>query len=131
MARIDLRFAEIHAPLFLMGNKGTNLGTKLDPTKRQGLKLVYDRTEKELIVTYEGMTAIVPATNVVSMLEIQPASDKMDQKAKETEKADRAAQAERATRPAVNAQVSSPQSHVHAGPGAGQTGQELAKERKK
>ena len=122
--KIDLRFAEIHAPLFLMGDKGMNLGTKLDPSKRTGLKLVYDRDAKELLVSFENMHAIVPATNVVSMIEAPAAKA-----AKVEPEAVRVAQ--KVDMPAfgtpITAQLETPQSHVHAGPGKGQTGQEMPK----
>ncbi len=93
--QIDLEFAELHGPLFLAG---TNLQMKLDPHKRTGLKLVYDRAEKELLVTFNGKTAIIPSSNIVSMtpgavkepvVAVAPPSGK-----------------------AVKAQASSPQSHV-------------------
>lgn len=124
MAVLKLRFAEIHAPLFLMGDKGTNLGTKLDPAKRKGLTLEYDREEKELLVTFDNMEAIIPVTNVATMIPETKETKKVAAKAEAAAKLDLATQAERATRPAVNAQVSGPQMHVHAGPGAGQTGQD-------
>lgn len=66
---IQLDFAELHNPLFL---NGTNLQMKLDPKNKQGLSLTYDRTEKELIVTYNGKIAIVPASNVSSMTPTDP-----------------------------------------------------------
>lgn len=125
MSKIDLRFAEIHAPLFLMGEKGTNLTTKLDPAKRKGLKLVYDRGEKELLVSFEGMSAIIPSTNIVSMMEVQSSSKKLDAK---TLKALR--KENTPTGQPIVAQVSGPQSHVHAGPGHGQTGQDAPKAKK-
>lgn len=61
---IPIKFAELHNPLFL---NGTNLQLKLDPKHRPELVLVYDRTEKELIVFYKEALAIVPSTNVASM----------------------------------------------------------------
>lgn len=124
MSKIDLRFAEIHAPLFLMGEKGTNLGTKLDPAKRKGLKLVYDRGEKELLVSFEGMSAIIPATNVVSMLEVQSTKKVSAAAVKAAQKEDTP------TGQPIVAQVSGPQLHVHAGPGHGQTGQDAPKAKK-
>jgi hypothetical protein len=109
MTKIDLKFAELHAPLFLAG---TNLQLKLDPTRRTGLKLVYDRAEKELLVTWQNQLAIVPVGNVASMT---PAGV-------EVAKPEPMVVVEKA-RPRVTAQVSTPQSHVHAGPGHGDTGQ--------
>ena len=132
MSKIDLVFAEIHAPLFLLGDKGKNLGTKLDVKAKAGLKLVYDRDEKELHVSYMGMNAIVPVTNVASMLEAppKPKTKLTAAEVKEAQKADTPTGAPKPFDPNA-AQVSTPQSHVHAGPGAGQTGQESPKERKK
>ncbi len=121
MSRIDLRFAEIHAPLFLLGDKGKNLGTKLDPKKQTGLTLVYDRAEKELLVSYLDMEAIIPATNVVSMLPMK-AEKKVAAKAVKAAQKD-----DTLTGKPIEAQVSTPQTHVHAGPGHGQTGQEPVK----
>src|ERR1017187_6539760 len=66
---IPLSFAELHNPLFVAG---TNMQLKLDPIKRTGLVLVYDRTEKELLVTYNGTLAIVPCSNVASMTPTDP-----------------------------------------------------------
>lgn len=113
MSRIQLKFAELHAPLFLFGDKGgKNLGYKLDVSKIKGLVLEYDREEKELHVTWEGMTSFTPATNIVSMVEGQagPAPKLVGD----------------TTQRVIpqSAQVSTPFGHVHAGPGQGQTGQE-------
>lgn len=108
--KIELSFAELHNPLFLAG---TNLQMKLQPEKRTGLKLTYDRAEKELLVEWQGQTAIVPSSNISSMtpkLILNPA--KIEPQAPTPELARR------------SAQVSTPQSHVHAGPGHGDTGQE-------
>lgn len=107
--KLELKFAELHSPLFL---SGTNLQMKLDPSKRHGMSLTYDRTEKELLVEYKGELAIIPTTNVVSMTP----KGKEPEKKQETKAPD--PELARST-----AQVSSPQSHVHAGPGHGQTGQ--------
>jgi hypothetical protein len=65
MRRIQLQFAELHTPLFLAGK---NFGYKLS-TKLAGLQLAYDRDEKELLVTYNDKTAIVPWSNVSAMVE--------------------------------------------------------------
>jgi hypothetical protein len=64
MKEISIKFAELHNALFL---GGTNHQMKLDPSKRQGMKLHYDRAEKELIVEFNGHVAIVPSSNVASM----------------------------------------------------------------
>lgn len=64
MAKINLKFSELHTPMFLAG---VSLGNKLDTAKRSDLKLVYDRDQKELIVFFKGQVAILPSSNVVSM----------------------------------------------------------------
>ncbi len=65
---MNLRFAELHTPLFFAG---INMGSKLDPTKRTGLVLTYDRVERELVVQYSGRTCIIPRENVASMEEVE------------------------------------------------------------
>jgi hypothetical protein len=62
---INIKYAHLHAPLF---HAGINCGDKLDPTKRAGLTLVYDRDEKELHVTLGKITTILPHTSVFSMV---------------------------------------------------------------
>lgn len=69
--KIELEFAELHNPLFL---NGTNLGMKLTPALKGGLKIAYDRTEKELLVQFNGKTAIVPVSNVSSMTPVAKAA---------------------------------------------------------
>lgn len=98
---MELKFAELQTPLFLAG---TNLHQKLDPKKRQGMVLQYDVEHDKLLVTWNNETAIVPLSNVVSMV------------AGESPKA--------APPPAprigvVKAQISTPTSHVFDGPGKG------------
>lgn len=106
---IPLDFAELHNALFL---NGSNLQMKLDPKNKQGLILVYDRTEKELIVTYNGKIAIIPSSNVSSMTPSDPnvlgqvKTASMPQPKAYTHKGP------------IKAQVSSPIDHVFAqGPG--------------
>ena len=70
MTQISIKYAELHNPLFL---GGTNHQTKLDPSKRQGLKLTYDRAEKELIVEFNGHVALIPTSNVASLSLSDPA----------------------------------------------------------
>lgn len=67
--KISLCFAELHNALFL---NGTNLNLKLDIKNRPELSLTYDREEKELLVVYKGVLAIVPSSNVSSMTPIDP-----------------------------------------------------------
>ena len=63
---MKIKYAELQNPLFLAG---TNFGLKLDVNRKQGLVMLYDRKEKELLVMYNNETAIVPTTNVASMVE--------------------------------------------------------------
>lgn len=104
---VSLEYVELHSALFL---SGTNLGLKLDPTKRTGLVLTYDRPNQEVLVHFNGKIAIVPFTNVVSMIEGDPAL-KLAPKPPEPE-----------FTPRSGAQVDSPQGHVFKGPGHGKTG---------
>ena len=104
MAKIELKFAELHTALFLCGK---NHGMKLDPTKQMGLSLIYDRGEKELLVGWSGQEAIIPLSNVVSMTAGEP-------------KRKPAVVQNAPVRP--TAQVSTPTSHVFAGEGHGDTG---------
>lgn len=107
MTKIDLKFAELHNPLFLAG---MNFGTKLDPSnsKYAQMKLAYDRTEKELLVTWGKDIGIIPSSNIACMVEGVPAI-----------------KTPQYTHPIVagiaSAQVSTPMGHVHAGPGQGKT----------
>lgn len=106
MSQIQLKYVELHNPLFLAG---TNLQTKLDPGKRGGLQLFYDRTEKELLVHWQGAVGIIPSSNVACMVEGLPE-----------------VHVPQHTHPIVaglqGAQVETPMSHVHAGFGHGKTG---------
>ena len=63
---MKLKYAELHKALFL---GGINLGEKLDVSRRAGLRLEYDRKEKELQVIVNGNTGIVPVANIASMVE--------------------------------------------------------------
>jgi hypothetical protein len=67
--KIDLSFAELHNALFL---GQANLQLKLDPKRRSGLVLQYDRDEKELLVYFGGELAIVPASNISSLTPKDP-----------------------------------------------------------
>lgn len=100
--RINLCFAELHTPLFLGGR---NFGLKLDNDKFSGLGLVYDQTEKELWITNEGKTAIVPTSNVVSMTPA-PKAKAVSQSNLPPEK----------FKTNLSAQVSTPTSHVFTKP---------------
>lgn len=119
---IDVRFAEIHAPLFLSGNDGGfNLGMKLDPSKRKGLVLQYDRANKELVVTFNGMKAIVPGSNVASFIPEDRPAAALKVTAEDVRAAQTADTAIPSPLPTGASQVDTPQSHVFAGPGKGKT----------
>lgn len=62
MARFPIKFAELHNPLFV----NANLGTKLDPKSRQGLKLTYDTALGALLVEYQSQATLVFDSNVAS-----------------------------------------------------------------
>lgn len=112
--RTDIQWAELHAPLFLAG---TNLGQKLDPAKRMGLKMEYDEERRHLYVTYNNRSCRIPETSVLSMVE----NEKVIPISVREPVAVNAGSIP--TKP-FEAQVSTPTSHVFAGAGAGQTGQE-------
>jgi hypothetical protein len=114
--RTEIKWAELHAPLFLAG---TNLQLKLDPTKRSGLKMEYDEEKKHLYVTYNNQTARIPETSVLSMVEreMTPAKHDYDALGGGTYTPPRPVAP-------IEAQVSTPTSHVFAGRGGGTTGQE-------
>lgn len=106
MSRIPLEFVELHNPMFFAGK---NFAVKLDPSHIAGLELEYDRAEKELFVHWGGKVGIVPSSNISCMVEGTPK-----------------VKAQVNTHPIVagiqSAQVETPMSHVHAGPGKGLTG---------
>ncbi len=96
----SVEYAELQTVLFL---SGTNLGQKLDPTKRSGLGLVFDNEKKRLIVSYSGKIAQVPEPNVAYWIEGKPQVEEKTAMKKVQ----------------FSAQVSTPQDHVFAGPGGG------------
>ncbi len=116
--KTEIEWAELHAPLFLAG---TNLGQKLDPKKRTGLKMIYDEDKRHLYVIYNAQMARVPETSVLSMVERQVIAT-----AKLVIESNDPVITPGTFNPHA-AQVETPMSHVHAGPGAGQTGQEPPK----
>lgn len=123
--KIDLRFAELHAPLFMSDEKhqGKNFGMKLDAKKHSGIRMLYDTDTQTLHISHGGLDAIIPATNVVSMM---PAP--VEKAAPQPRGVEAVLMAE-PVKP-VTAQVSTPQSHVFAGPGGGVTGQEERQKQK-
>lgn len=136
--KIELSFAELHTALFLAG---TNLGLKLNKThtglgQRQGLHLIYDREQKELLVYWNKSLAIVPSTNVASMTPVdsevvgaypdqqemkpvQAITPRPNQTLKQVEST---VEKTKAKAGKINAQVSSPTDHVFKGEGHGVTG---------
>jgi hypothetical protein len=68
MTQINLKYVELHNPLFLCG---MNCGTKLDlsNSKYAAMKLVYDRAEKELLVHWREEIGIIPYSNISAMIE--------------------------------------------------------------
>lgn len=120
--KIPLSFAELHTPLFLAGK---NFGVKLDHKKHPGITLDYDTDRDWLTVGWKHQgdhEAWVPLPNVVSMTPSgAPAKTPTEQLAKAI------APSPDMARGKLSAQVETPQSHVHAGPGAGVTGQEKKK----
>lgn len=115
MSRTPIRFAELHAPLFSrtegQHGQGVNLGMKLDPHHRVGLKLEFDEDNHSLYVTFSGVTSRVPETNVVTMIEGEVKTAKLA-----------AAEVQKTGANPATAQVETPQSHVFAGEGKGKTG---------
>jgi len=100
---MELKFCEVHTSLFIAG---TNLGLKLDPARRSGLKLFLNEETKRLEVEWNGEKGLVPETNVVVMIPGKPGKAVPQH-----------------THPIVagiaSAQVETPMSHVHQGLGAG------------
>ena len=101
-------FAFLHTPLFLGGK---NLSDKLDGHQRKELEMVYDKKEMELVVTWNKKTARIPSTNVAYYIPGDPEDRKIA-----------GVHHPMVAGTSANAQVETPMSHVHAGPGAGKTG---------
>ena len=104
--RTEIEWAELHSPLFL---SGTNLGMKLDPKKRMGLKMAYDEDKKHLYVTYNGATTRVPEPSILNMVEL---GDQVTPTIVHEPKV---------IKRVISAQVSGPQDHVFGGLGNGKT----------
>ncbi len=114
---VDMKFVELHSPLF---HSGTNLGSKLEPAKRQSLALQFDSKKELLYVWLNHHVSVLPLSSVHSMtpylsedmgIEEPPARLSL-------------AAMQQGFTP-KKAQVSTPQSHVFEGPG--QTGQAKVK----
>lgn len=102
---IKLKQAQLHGPIFVGGKNQTE---RLKTEKNDGLTMFYDRKEKELHVTWGGETAIVPSTNIMSMVPMEAVKVAPVEPTK--------------IQTNLSAQVDTPQSHVFAGAGAGKTG---------
>lgn len=105
---INIRSVRLHSTIFVGGR---NLSDKI--AAKPDLILEYDRKEKELHVTFQGETAIVPSTNINSMV-LQIEAD--------TIRSEPRVEIPFSTK--TTAQIDSPMAHVFAGPGAGKTGKE-------
>ncbi len=105
---IDVGFAELHDAVFVGGK---NLSAKLDSGRYPELKMVYDKSEKELLVTWNSVTAFIPSTNIKSYIPgkardrfiVQPSHPIV-------------------ANISQTAQVETPFGHVHQGPGKGKSG---------
>ncbi len=123
---VDVGFAQLHGDLFLNGKNLTKGGVhhNLDTHNNPNLKMVYDTVEKELLVTWNNVTAHVPSTNVASYIPGPAADRKVMQTASPQVSNIAGAQIDTPSttvqNPRPTAQVSTPQSHVHAGLGHGQ-----------
>lgn len=111
----EIVWAELHAPLF--HSSGANLGSKLDPMKKSGLKLEWDSDRKEFWVHYNNRSMFLPGTSVFSMEKGTPVVVEISEKAKNKANAEQHEQRRKAGK--LSAQVAGPQHHVFAGPGAG------------
>ncbi len=111
MAKIDIKFAELHSPLFLVG---TNHGLKLH-NGNKGMALVYDDEKDMLYVFYKEQVALVKS--YASLTPEKTADIKMEvPKAKPVASI---VNPDAAPKARVKAQVSGPQEHVFQGPGSG------------
>lgn len=64
---IKTKFAQLHTALFLAG---TNFGLNIDAEKGRfkGLNMVWDRENKELHVFHKDDVAVIPSSNVASVI---------------------------------------------------------------
>lgn len=108
MDPVTVKYAELHNPLFLGGK---NFGLKLDPSKLNGLSLSYDYSKEQLLVKWNKTEDIarVHKPNVAYHIEGEVKIR---------------AEINMAHPMVANigaAQVETPMSHVHSGPGKGKT----------
>jgi hypothetical protein len=97
---IDCQRVELHSVLFLAGK---NHGAKIQAGP--DVKLQWDQAEKELHVTWNNETAILPSSSVQCRVHAKEKALVAPTPTPEGRK--------------IVAQASSPQDHVHAGPGQG------------
>jgi len=102
----DVSFAKLHDDLFFGGK---SFGKRLEQMTHGGLKMVYDREEKELVVSWNGQSARIPSTNIVSY-STDPGKDRKIVQTASPQVAG-----------ISSAQVETPFGHVHAGPGKGKS----------
>ncbi len=108
MAReVAVSFARLHEDLFF-GSK--SFGKRLDVGAHTGLKMTYDRDDNELTVRWNGATAHIPSANIASY-----STDAAKDRGLTAVHHPMVAGA------MASAQVETPMSHVHAGPGKGKT----------
>ncbi len=104
---IEVGFATLHDAIFVGGK---NLSNVLDRSRYPELKLIYDRAEKELHVTWNKQTSIVVSTNIKQYTPGEIVDRKVVQP----------------SHPIIagiaSAQVETPMGHVFEGPGKGKTG---------
>lgn len=110
MAKIKIKTAYLHNTFLLSGK---NFGPTIESEKITGIDMVYDQIEKELWLTYKGITGFAPSTNVSFLVPLQTALENVLQSEPPTIQ----------SRAKKTAQVSTPTGHVFEGPGHGQTGQ--------
>jgi hypothetical protein len=122
MEQMNLRFVELHTPLFV---GGTNLGAKLDSRKRTGLRLVRDFKNQELIVIWNQELSQIPwNSNVANSIAFKKDQEKILETLIPAEinvLPYAAQQSHPMTAGIGSAQVETPFGHVHAGPGKGKT----------
>lgn len=111
---VNLRFVMLHDPMFL---NATNLGTKLDPTKRAGLFLQFDKKEREVVVWYNGKPQSVKNWAGIEPFDYKDMGWELPSVKIKQQPPAEAAQ----PNPTIQAQVSTPHSHVFA-EAPGQTG---------
>lgn len=126
MEKINLTFVHLHSPLFFARK---NWGDKLDTNNihRGKIELVYDRDVQELMIKCGDKVAFIPATNIVSYEPevthnvhslVAPRAEMRELNLQQEEPARK----KPGPKPKIpDAQVSTPTSHVFAGPGAGKT----------